>query len=38
VDDAEVRTFRFTVEVQDDPVAEGKSVAFGFSWETRDLV
>lgn len=33
---AESRTFRFTVSVQDDPVAEGKSVAFGFSWETRD--
>jgi hypothetical protein len=33
---AEVRTFRFTVEVQDNPAAEGKSVAFGFSWETRD--
>jgi hypothetical protein len=30
------RTFRFTVSVQDDPVAEGRSVAFGFSWETRD--
>ncbi len=35
-DVAEARTFRFTVEVQDDPLAEGKSVAFGFSWETRD--
>ncbi len=34
--DAEARTFRFTVSVQDDPAAEGKSVAFGFSWETRD--
>jgi len=33
---AEARTFRFTVSVQDVPVAEGKSVAFGFSWETRD--
>ena len=37
IDVAEVRTFRFTVEVRDDPVAEGKSVAFGFSWETRDM-
>jgi hypothetical protein len=35
-DAAEARTFRFTVEVQDNPVAEGKSVAFGFAWETRD--
>jgi hypothetical protein len=34
--DAEARTFRFTVSVQDDPVAEGRSVVFGFSWETRD--
>jgi hypothetical protein len=33
---SEARTFRFTVAVQDDPVAEGRSVAFGFSWETRD--
>ena len=30
------RAFRFTVEVQDVAVAEGKSVAFGFSWETRE--
>ncbi len=34
--DSEARTFRFTVSVQDNPVAEGKSVAFGFAWETRD--
>jgi hypothetical protein len=34
--DAEARTFRFTVSVQDDPVAEGRSVVFGFSWETRE--
>jgi hypothetical protein len=34
--EAEARTFRFTVSVQDDPVAEGRSVVFGFSWETRD--
>lgn len=34
--DGGVQTFRFTVSVQDDPVAEGKAVAFGFSWETRD--
>ena len=34
--DVEARTFRFTVAVQDVPVAEGKSVAFGFAWETRD--
>jgi hypothetical protein len=32
----EIRTFRFTVSVQDDPAAEGRSVGFGFSWETRD--
>jgi hypothetical protein len=30
------RAFRFTVEVQDLPVAEGRTVAFGFSWETRE--
>jgi len=29
------RAFRFTVEVQDLPVAEGRTAAFGFSWETR---
>jgi hypothetical protein len=34
--DAEARTFRFTVSVQDDPAAEGRSVRFGFSWETRE--
>ena len=34
-DDVEARTFRFAVSVQDVPVAEGKSVAFGFAWETR---
>jgi hypothetical protein len=33
---SEARTFRFTVSVHDDPVAEGRSVVFGFSWETRD--
>jgi hypothetical protein len=32
----EVRTFRFTVSVHDDPAAEGRTVGFGFSWETRD--
>ncbi|MCW2701659.1 MAG: hypothetical protein JWQ45_3194 [Blastococcus sp.] len=31
----EIRTFRFTVSVQDVPAAEGKSTTFGFSWETR---
>jgi hypothetical protein len=31
-----VRAFRFTVQVQDVAVAEGKTVAFGFSWETRE--
>jgi hypothetical protein len=30
------RAFRFTVEVQDVAAAEGKSVGFGFSWETRE--
>jgi hypothetical protein len=35
-EDAAVRAFRFTVEVQDVAAAEGKTVAFGFSWETRD--
>jgi hypothetical protein len=34
--EAEARTFRFTVSVQDDPLAEGRSVVFGFSWETRE--
>lgn len=34
--EAEVRTFRFTVSVRDDPLAEGRSVVFGFSWETRE--
>jgi len=33
----ETRTFRFTVSVQDSPLAEGRTVGFGFSWETRDL-
>jgi hypothetical protein len=31
----EIRTFRFTISVQDVPAAEGKSTTFGFSWETR---
>jgi hypothetical protein len=31
----EIRTFRFTISVQDVPAAEGKSTNFGFSWETR---
>jgi hypothetical protein len=34
--ETEARTFRFTVAVQDAPAAEGRSVVFGFSWETRD--
>ena len=34
--ESEARTFRFTVSILDDPVAEGRSVVFGFSWETRD--
>lgn len=33
--DVETRTFRFVVSVQDVPVAEGKSVVFGFAWEAR---
>ena len=35
--DGGVRTFRFSVSVQDDAAAEGRTVAFGFSWETRDV-
>jgi hypothetical protein len=31
----EARTFRFTVNVQDVPAAEGKTTTFGFQWETR---
>ena len=34
--DGDIRTFRFRVSVHDDPVAEGRAVEFGFSWETRD--
>ncbi|TKJ18463.1 hypothetical protein [Blastococcus sp. CCUG 61487] len=33
---ADSRAFRFTVTVQDVAAAEGRSVRFGFSWETRD--
>jgi hypothetical protein len=32
----EIRHFRFTVAVQDDPAAAGLSATFGFSWATRD--
>ena len=31
----ETRTFRFRLEVQNDPAAAGKSATFGVSWETR---
>ena len=31
----ESRSFRFTVTVRDDPVAEGLSAGFGFTWEAR---
>ena len=31
----EVRNYRFTVSVRDDPAAAGRSVSFGFSWESR---
>ena len=31
----EVRTFRFTVTVQDNTLAANKTTTFGFSWETR---
>ncbi len=31
----EVRDYRFTVSVRDDPAAAGRSVSFGFSWESR---
>jgi hypothetical protein len=31
----EVRTFRFRLSVQDNPLAANKSTTFGFSWETR---
>ena len=31
----ETRTFRFRVAVQNDPLAEGLSSTFGFSWETK---
>jgi hypothetical protein len=29
------KTFRFTIEVQDDNAAQGLSTTFGFAWETR---
>jgi len=29
------RSFRFSVAVRDEPAASGRSVSFGFSWETR---
>ena len=31
----DVRSFRFRVAVRDEPDAEGRSVAFGFAWESR---
>lgn len=31
----QARAFRFTVSVQDNPLAEGLTSTFGFSWETR---
>ncbi len=31
----ETRTFRFRLSVQDNPLAEGLTTTFGFSWETR---
>jgi hypothetical protein len=31
----DVRDYRFTVSVRDDPAAAGRSVSFGFSWESR---
>lgn len=31
----ETRTFRFTIEVQDDNDAQGLDTTFGFAWETR---
>jgi hypothetical protein len=34
-DTGETRTFRFGLTVQDDPLAEGLTSTFGFSWETR---
>jgi hypothetical protein len=30
-----VRDYRFTVSVRDEPAAAGRSVSFGFSWESR---
>ncbi len=29
------RSFRFSVSVRDEPAASGRSVSFGFTWETR---
>jgi hypothetical protein len=34
-DREETRTFRFSLTVQDDPGAAGKSASFGFSWRTE---
>ena len=31
----EARTFRFQLEVQDDPAASGATASFGFTWEVR---
>lgn len=31
----DVRSFRFSVAVRDEPAASGRSVSFGFTWETR---
>jgi hypothetical protein len=31
----QTKTFRFTISVQDNPLAEGQTSTFGFSWETR---
>ena len=32
----DARTFRFRVAVRDEPEAAGRSVSFGFTWETRE--
>jgi hypothetical protein len=33
--DSDARSFRFTVAVRDEPAAAGRSVSFGFTWESR---
>lgn len=32
----DTRVFRFGLSLRDDPASSGRSVAFGFTWETRD--